>query len=214
MSGSAFFGPGKSNFFSRTEVMPRKHLNIGSKIQNRRKAMGLSQEELAQRTGVSRQAVTKWETGQSAPDLDRLVRLCDELGVSLDHLLRDNVDSPACSDDSAGMTETVHGAGCVQTETGRLLLIWGCLLAGAGIFGILLVMWVLAKIYPVQLTDWDGSRYTGLWGFILRYDLGALFWLSLGIVVVGCLLLLVRQYALHRSRRHGKNGIPESGRIR
>ena len=57
--------------------MARKHLNIGGKIQARRKAMGLSQEDLAQLTGVSRQSVTKWETGQSAPDLDRLVEVSD-----------------------------------------------------------------------------------------------------------------------------------------
>lgn len=48
--------------------------------------MGLSQEDLAQLTGVSRQSVTKWETGQSAPDLDRLVEVADVLGVSLDFL--------------------------------------------------------------------------------------------------------------------------------
>ena len=69
--------------------MARKHLNIGGKIQARRKAMGLSQEDLAQLTGVSRQSVTKWETGQSAPDLDRLVEVADVLGVSLDFLLRE-----------------------------------------------------------------------------------------------------------------------------
>ena len=51
--------------------------------------MGLSQEDLAQLTGVSRQSVTKWETGQSAPDLDRLVEVSDVLGVSLDFLLRE-----------------------------------------------------------------------------------------------------------------------------
>ena len=71
--------------------MARKHLNIGGKIQARRKAMGLSQEDLAQLTGVSRQSVTKWETGQSAPDLDRLVEVSDVLGVNLNrfppHLL-------------------------------------------------------------------------------------------------------------------------------
>ena len=76
--------------------MARKHLNIGGKIQARRKAMGLSQEDLAQLTGVSRQSVTKWETGQSAPDLDRLVEVSDVLGVSLDFLLREpqQVSSP------------------------------------------------------------------------------------------------------------------------
>lgn len=79
--------------------MARKHLNIGGKIQARRKAMGLSQEDLAQLTGVSRQSVTKWETGQSAPDLDRLVEVSDVLGVSLDFLLREpqQVSSPPLS---------------------------------------------------------------------------------------------------------------------
>ena len=64
--------------------------------------MGLSQEELAQLTGVSRQSVTKWETGQSAPDLDRLVELADVLGVSLDFLLRgpQRVSSPSSSPSS------------------------------------------------------------------------------------------------------------------
>ena len=50
--------------------MARKHLNIGGKIQARRKAMGLSQEDLAQLTGVSRQSVTKWETGISVQYID------------------------------------------------------------------------------------------------------------------------------------------------
>ena len=72
----------------------RKDLQLYGKIQARRKALGLSQEELAQRMGVSRQSVTKWETGLSAPDLDRLVELADTLGVSLDYLLRDQIDVP------------------------------------------------------------------------------------------------------------------------
>ena len=88
--------------------MARKHLNIGGKIQARRKAMGLSQEDLAQLTGVSRQSVTKWETGQSAPDLDRLVEVSDVLGVSLDFLLREPqqvsfavADSPPFAEDGS-----------------------------------------------------------------------------------------------------------------
>ena len=41
---------------------------IGSNIQSRRKMVGLTQEQLAERLGVSRQTVTKWETGDSTPD--------------------------------------------------------------------------------------------------------------------------------------------------
>lgn len=51
-----------------------------------RKARGLSQEELAAKVGVSRQAVSKWETGDAAPDLNRLLALAEALDTSLDAL--------------------------------------------------------------------------------------------------------------------------------
>ncbi len=48
-------------------------MDIADRIQTLRKMKGLSQEELAENTGVSRQAVSKWESGQSAPDLDKII---------------------------------------------------------------------------------------------------------------------------------------------
>ena len=51
-----------------------------------RKARGMTQEELAAKLNVSRQAVSKWETGESLPDLYKLAALADELGVSTDEL--------------------------------------------------------------------------------------------------------------------------------
>ena len=55
-------------------------------IEERRKARGMTQEELAARLSISRQAVSKWETGESLPDLYKLAALADELGVSTDEL--------------------------------------------------------------------------------------------------------------------------------
>ena len=75
--------------------MTKKHNTLGGKIQRCRKSLGISQEELAQRLGVSRQSVAKWETGQSVPDLNRLVTLADMLGASLDYLLRDAIPQDA-----------------------------------------------------------------------------------------------------------------------
>lgn len=46
-------------------------MNLADRIQSLRKAKGISQEELAEHVGVSRQAVSKWESGQSAPDLEK-----------------------------------------------------------------------------------------------------------------------------------------------
>lgn len=51
-----------------------------------RKARGMSQEELASRVQVSRQAVSKWETGDALPDLNKLLLLADALDISLDEL--------------------------------------------------------------------------------------------------------------------------------
>ena len=60
---------------------------IGSNIQSRRKMVGLTQEQLAERLGVSRQTVTKWETGDSTPDLANAGALAEALDVSLDALV-------------------------------------------------------------------------------------------------------------------------------
>lgn len=69
-------------------------MKIGSQIQMLRKARGLSQEELAAQIGVSRQAVSKWESGQNLPDLEKVVTLSDFFGVTTDYLMRDGANAP------------------------------------------------------------------------------------------------------------------------
>ena len=60
---------------------------LAQRILNQRRARGLSQEELAEQVGVSRQAVGKWESGQSQPDLDKVIALSRFFEVSCDWLL-------------------------------------------------------------------------------------------------------------------------------
>lgn len=64
-------------------------MTLGEKICALRTGKGLSQEDLAQRLEVSRQSVSKWETGQSVPDLEKIIRLADLFGVSVDELVRE-----------------------------------------------------------------------------------------------------------------------------
>lgn len=61
--------------------------NIGEKLYQHRKAAGFSQEELADKIGVSRQAVSKWERGESSPDTENLIALSKLYNVSLDGLV-------------------------------------------------------------------------------------------------------------------------------
>ena len=68
-------------------------MKLSEKILSLRTARGLSQGDLAEKLEVSRQSVSKWETGQSVPDLDKIVRLAEFFGVTTDYLLREN-DAP------------------------------------------------------------------------------------------------------------------------
>ena len=58
-------------------------MNFAEIIRNRRTALGMSQAELAEKTGVSRNTVAGWETGHSRPDPDTIPKLCDALRISI-----------------------------------------------------------------------------------------------------------------------------------
>lgn len=72
-------------------------MNISDRIQALRKAKGITQEQLADAVGVSRQAVSKWEAEQSAPDLERIVAMAEYFDVTTDYLLRGIEPAPAAS---------------------------------------------------------------------------------------------------------------------
>ena len=73
-----------------------REMRLGRFIASRRKLMGLTQEELAEKIGVSKSAIAKWETEESTPDLEMSGRLASVLEVSLDDLVNapeDELDS-------------------------------------------------------------------------------------------------------------------------
>ena len=63
-------------------------MNTAEKILELRKAHGLTQEQLAEKLDVSRQSVSKWESGQAMPETDKLIALSDSFHVTIDYLLR------------------------------------------------------------------------------------------------------------------------------
>ena len=62
-------------------------MSLGERLINLRKEKHLSQEELAEKLGVTRQTISKWETEESKPDFDKIIPLCMVLGISSDELL-------------------------------------------------------------------------------------------------------------------------------
>ena len=68
-------------------------MNLGKTIQDFRKKNHLSQEQLAERIGVARQTISKWELEETAPDLNQANKLSQILGLSLDELVGGNIES-------------------------------------------------------------------------------------------------------------------------
>ena len=64
-------------------------MEFNNKLYELRKQKGLSQEELANRLNVSRQTVSKWEVGESSPDMEKLVAISELFDISLDELVLD-----------------------------------------------------------------------------------------------------------------------------
>ena len=69
-------------------------MEFNNKLYELRKQKGFSQEELANRLNVSRQTVSKWEVGDSTPDMEKLVAISDLFGISLDELVLDKAPEP------------------------------------------------------------------------------------------------------------------------
>lgn len=63
-------------------------MTLGNRLYEMRKAKGLSQEQVAEILGVTRQTISKWETDQTTPDFDKIIPLCELYNVSTDELLK------------------------------------------------------------------------------------------------------------------------------
>ena len=105
-------------------------MTLGEKIISLRKQRGLSQEELAITLGISRQAVSKWETEDATPDTDKVIALADYFNVTTDWLLRD-IEPP----ETHAVTDAHMSP--VQARAGAPLLL--CLTLGASACGVLLL---------------------------------------------------------------------------
>ena len=67
-------------------------MSMGARLAQARRGQNMTQEQLAEKLGVTRQAVSRWESGAAWPETDKLVRMAQILEVSCDYLLQDGVD--------------------------------------------------------------------------------------------------------------------------
>lgn len=77
------------------QTLGGKSMNLGNNLFDARKKSGLSQEEVAEKLGVSRQTISKWETDETLPDIRQAKRLALLYGLSLDELISFDMDIKA-----------------------------------------------------------------------------------------------------------------------
>ena len=94
-------------------------MTLAERILELRTRQKLSQGDLAERLEVSRQSVSKWETGQSVPELDKLIKLADLFGVSVDQLVREGDTPGAATDAPKGETPPAAQPQIVYVERPR-----------------------------------------------------------------------------------------------
>lgn len=80
-------------------------MNLSDKISKLRRQAGLSQEQLAEALGVSRQSVSKWESGQAQPEIGKIVLMSEIFQVSTDYLLKDSPKNPEPHEQRAEQAE-------------------------------------------------------------------------------------------------------------
>ena len=100
---------------------------LSEKLYKLRKNSGLSQEQLAEKLNVSRQAISKWESGTAVPESEKLVTISNYFGVSVDYLLKDEEEKVNGTDNSVE-EKTKMIAGIIICIAGIVsMIIWGLL---------------------------------------------------------------------------------------
>ena len=125
--------------------IPRKNqkedkvMNFNEKLISLRKSMGLSQEELGAEIKVSRQTISKWESGQSYPDFQRLVLLSDYFGLTLDELIRDvDVADVRAKNRSNEKLDSIYN----DVGTAKKFIKWYLIIAGtAGLLALIAMVY-------------------------------------------------------------------------
>ncbi|MGN0487071.1 MAG: helix-turn-helix domain-containing protein [Acutalibacteraceae bacterium] len=106
-------------------------MTLGKKIASLRNAKKMSQSDLAEKLDVSRQSVSKWETGASVPELDKLITMSDIFNISIDELVK----SDSLAEEIKDETKEIKSSYILQKNPRSAKQITGFILLGCGIIG-------------------------------------------------------------------------------
>lgn len=150
-------------------------MSLSEKLYTLRKKSGLSQEQLAEQLNVSRQAISKWESGASCPESDKLIAISNYFNVSLDYLMKED-NEQSKDTPQATQSETAQMAERTQRSVGFIICIGGI---------ICLIVWgLLSMLNPTASNQISESSMITIDGN------GVFLILCIVSIVVGAVLLL------------------------
>lgn len=143
--------------------------NIGSLLKELRKEQGMTQEQLAERIGVARRTVSRWETGSNLPDLDILIELSDLYGVGLREIL-DGERQETMDKDMEETVIKVAEYSSVQSQRAKKVVL------------VYFVLGIIAIIANIAIEDMNlGDTFA--FGFVKGITAG----LAVGAMIMGIL---------------------------
>ncbi len=152
-------------------------MELGKRIAELRKSRGMTQEQLGERLGASRQAVSKWEAGKAVPELDLIIKMGELFGVTMDDLILARPAQPVCEDTDTPPQKTEQVG---EKRNGSLTL--SIVLSVVG-FGILCLCPLMAELYKGFEFKTSGSAFTNAIEYLWRWPIK---W----VVILGVVLLL------------------------
>jgi len=148
---------------------------LSEKLYELRKKRGLSQEQLAEQLGVSRQAISKWESGKAVPESDTLISISKYYDVTLDYLMKEN-DVSAVAIANSEQSKLI-------IKKGREKQIFGLVTCILGV--VCLLAWGIISIISPSASDRIGTS-----SMITVDGNGIFLIICVIVIVVGAVLLL------------------------
>lgn len=173
------------------EFKEERYMTFGEKLQRLRKEQNWTQEELAEKLMVSRQALSKWESGAAIPDTENVIQISRLFGVSIDYLLNDTYQKEEDVSPS-NPKDPMHDVFKWSFSYFRILA--GAYMVGISLL-VLLILCILGSVLnPSYVEIPNGEEwvrmYDGVWGFLRVYHLEWLFVLCIVTSVIGILLIV------------------------
>lgn len=178
-------------------------MTFGEKLQRLRQREGLSQDQLAELLGISRQAVSRWERDETLPETATVVRLAEIFHVTTDYLLRKREPDETQKPETPSPGTYPQTGGDTVSRLGRLAKTKGYLL------GWVLIVWGAADFVKLLVLQFAWGSMTSFMGDLSTDGLAAITTLpvrSLGIFgIYGVIKIIAGVLVLHYGKRYAKS---------